>query len=192
MQEMTHINSIESGQVTESPYIVSRPFYSEVEFNASAQTQIFICQGRDANALKGDVQGLYDSCSTAERHLILAMTSTQAQEQLAPLLDDVSLSSAVYLAGDETFIWSLNKYLRESGMLAEQIQAFKSSSNARQVFCCHCHSITPDVHTNPAKCGHCERLLTVTDHFSKRNVAFFGYQVNAEDPNDIPQAQELS
>lgn len=168
--------------------VKSRPVYQAVKKNDHSIWHLFIVAGE----MLPDVKEIFDHCKETERDVISVSDISDAQtriKQAAPLLP---LSTTVYVAGSEPFMWAISESLTSVGMLAEQIQLFSPVDKSRQVFCCHCYHISSGIKQNPAKCAGCQRLLEVTDHFSRKHGAYFAYQVNAEDPSYIPEPEVLS
>jgi len=62
---------------------------------------------------------------------------------------------------------------------------------ARSVYCVHCKAITHNAHTNIQPCSGCGKNLFVRDHFSRRLGAYMGLMVDAEDPGQIPEIEEI-
>ncbi len=168
----------------------SRPVYRDVDYLSSqAKHHLFIAQGEMSDALSR----LYNQCESGERVSITVQTSQTPEEALTPsMISTLPLSTAVYASGDENFLWRISTALTDGGMLAEQIHLLPPTAKTRKVYCCHCSSFTSEVSHSPVTCSGCGRQLAVTDHFSRRFGAYRGYQVNAEDPNDIPESEELN
>jgi len=187
------------------PGVKSRPQYPPVSLNMSAQYQVFIAQtgiaGEKADAL---LQPLKSGCEksgqpfTVQTFHVLAngVSSDNSAISLVELpqkLARIPVSSAFYLAGNESFMWDVAALLKDAGFVEEQIHMLPPVSNKRRLFCTHCYAITEAVTQTPAVCRGCGRHLLVRDHFSKIHRAYVGVQIDAEDPADLPEkAEELS
>lgn len=169
------------------PEVKSRPVYGIVEKSPSASLHLFI----SPPTMPAAMQTIYESCADHQRQLLSYGSSTDINTELAGIIPSLMASTAVYIAGTEPVMWAAAEQLREAGMLPAQINLFEPLDYSRQVFCCHCYHLTYG-QAAPLKCGGCGRLLTVTDHFSRKHGAYFGYQVNAEDINDIPEAEAFN
>ena len=167
--------------------VSSRPVYLPVEKHHQAQWHVFVCSGDMPAAMTA----VYAQCAAVERQLIQTADAIGAKSQIADLAPNLPLSTSVYVAGDEAFIWQVSEAFTDAGLLAEQIQLIEPQQGGRSVFCCHCYHVTDQVTHSPAVCGGCQRLA-ITGHFSRKNSSYFGFQINAEDPNDIPATEELS
>ncbi len=170
------------------PEVKSRPVYPPVEKNNRSSRHLFVVAGEMPKAMSA----IFASCDESERQLIAVNDIAAAQQTITHRVASLPLATTAYVAGDESFIWSVAELFSAEGMLNEQIRLFAPADKSRQLFCCHCYHITAGVTHSPAECEGCRRLLAVTDHFSRKNGAYLGYQVNAEDPADIPETEELS
>lgn len=168
--------------------IKSRPEYSPIEKKENALMHLFIVAGETPE----EITAIIERCEDSKTIVISADKLAQAVQGVDELIPSLPMATAVYIAGSESFLWGVAERLSDAGMASEQIQMLSPTVVGRAVFCCHCYSITPAVTQSPAQCDGCQRLLAVTDHFSKKHAAYMGYQINAEDPNDIPEAEELS
>lgn len=97
----------------------------------------------------------------------------------------------IYLAGTEGLIGQAMQAALEAGIDHASIQTEQRGSLARRVQCVHCKGITENVTTQPVTCAHCGLLLLVRDHYSRRIAAFQGVCINAEDPTETPQKEEI-
>lgn len=177
--------------VVDHSRIESRPVYQPVEKSEQALLHLFVFQNEMPQAMTTVFNQIGDN-PQLDKTSLSVKDSADAQQALTPLLATMPLASTVYLAGDEAFIWQTASQLKTAGLQFEQIKLFEPEVKTRQVFCCHCYHITPDVQHSPTTCGGCQRPLAVTDHFSRQHGAYFAYQANAEDPNDLPDVKELS
>lgn len=169
------------------PFVVrSRPVYPIVEKNTLSEHHLFIALGDMTRSMSE----LYQSCCESEK--TLALVDNDIDAALSGKIDNLPMATTVYVAGDEGFVWKVSEYLVSKGILSDQIKRFSPKDKSRQVFCCHCYQVTSKITHSPSQCGGCGRMLTVSDHFSRKYGAYMGYQVNAEDPNDLPVAEELS
>lgn len=114
-----------------------------------------------------------------------------AMPRLAQILGTADMGTQLYLAGTEGLIGQATKVALETGMELASIQAEHRGSEARRVQCAHCKGITENVQTQPVVCTHCELVLSVRDHYSRRIAAFQGVCVDAEEPGLVPTAEEL-
>lgn len=175
-------------QADNAPTTRSRPVYQQVVKSAHSKQHIFIC----INDMPAEMKSIYLSCGESERQIFTVKSIGELEPIFSQLMSSLPLSTTVYVSGDETFLWQVSEGLTAEGAQQEQIQLFPPQTKERRMFCCHCYHITPNVTHTPSKCGECGRLLVITDHFSRKNSSYFAYQVNAEDPADIPASEELS
>ena len=97
----------------------------------------------------------------------------------------------VYLSGTEGLIGLAMQAALDAGIDHSSIQTEQRGSLARRVQCVHCKGVTENVTTQPVTCSHCGLLLFVRDHYSRRLAAFQGVCINAEDPSERPETEEL-
>lgn len=111
--------------------------------------------------------------------------------RLARSIERMKMGTQIYLAGSETLIGRAMQVAMQAGIDHQAIQTEHRGSLARRMQCVHCKGITENVTTQPADCAHCGLLLLVRDHYSRRYAAFQGVNINAEDPSDVPEKEEL-
>ncbi|MBN9237087.1 MULTISPECIES: dimethylamine monooxygenase subunit DmmA family protein [Phyllobacteriaceae] len=114
-----------------------------------------------------------------------------ALPRLKQTLANAHMGLRLYLAGTEGLIGQAMQAALETGIDHSSIQTEHRGSWARRVQCVHCKGITENVTTQPVTCAHCGLLLLVRDHYSRRLAAFQGVCINAEDPSEIPQKEEI-
>lgn len=106
-------------------------------------------------------------------------------------LERMKMGTQIRLAGSETLIGLAMQAAMQAGIDYQAIQTEHRGTLARRMQCVHCKGITENVTTQPAECAHCGLLLLVRDHYSRRIAAFQGVNINAEDPSDVPQKEEV-
>ncbi|MBS99891.1 MAG: hypothetical protein CMI01_14590 [Oceanospirillaceae bacterium] len=179
----------------DEPLIKSRPTYTEVSLRPNAQKHLFVSTAQSLSKIRS----LYDEAPKGEKALYLfgkpevtgLGTECGSLSELEVVINALPLASAVYVAGDEGFLWDVHNLAEKAGLASEQIQLLAPESNKRRLFCTHCYAITEEVTYSPHACSGCGRLLLVRDHYSKLHGAYVGVQINAEDPADIPETEEL-
>lgn len=114
-----------------------------------------------------------------------------ALPRLRQTLTNAHMGLRIYLAGTEGLIGQAMQVALEAGIDHSSIQTEHRGSWARRVQCVHCKGVTENVTTQPVTCSHCGLLLLVRDHYSRRLAAFQGVCINAEDPSEIPQKEEI-
>lgn len=114
-----------------------------------------------------------------------------ATQRIRHVLGQAHMGLQVYLTGTEGLIGQAMNEATAVGIPHTAIQTEHRGSVARRVQCVHCKGITEDVTTDPFVCGHCGLNLFVRDHYSRRLAAFQGVCIDAEDPGNVPEPQEL-
>ncbi|MBA3909523.1 MAG: hypothetical protein C0524_06470 [Rhodobacter sp.] len=108
--------------------------------------------------------------------------------RLQRVLSDAHMGTQFYLAGTEGLIGQAEREIMATGFPFAAIQKEHRGSTVRRVQCVHCKGITENVSTNPFKCSHCGLNLFVRDHYSRRQAAFQGVNIDAEDPGEVPES----
>lgn len=111
--------------------------------------------------------------------------------RLARTFERMHMGTRLYFAGSESLIGLATKTAMEAGIDHQGILTEHRGTLARRMQCVHCKGITEEVTTQPAECAHCGLLLLVRDHYSRRVAAFQGVCINAEDPTEVPEKEEL-
>lgn len=169
------------------PRIKSRPLYGPVAIRPKARRHLFV-------GVSEELDALFDSLPEEQRERIgceQGKLTADVQARLEAAFSELPLAAAVYVAGEEAFIWDVRNLALAAGLADEQVQLCQPTSNERRLFCTHCYEITEGVTHSPQTCSGCGRLLLVRDHYSKLHGAYVGVQINAEDPADIPETEEL-
>jgi hypothetical protein len=166
----------------------NRPFYESIEINKHSSYQLFI-----GELASDTLNELYETCIHYDKkQLCIAATSPDIDSDLTFFLSTAPVNTTVYIQGSEAFIWKLWQRVKVLGLVDEQIKMFQPENKQRDLFCVHCFTTTHEVTQTPALCDDCQRLLVVTEHFSKHHAAYMGYQVNAENPTEIPDPKEFT
>jgi predicted RNA-binding Zn-ribbon protein involved in translation (DUF1610 family) len=122
--------------------------------------------------------------------LFRAPTIETLLPRLRRVLEGAHMGTQVYLAGSEGLMGRALKEVTEAGLPFADVQQEHRGSTVRRVQCVHCKGITENVATDPFVCVHCGLNLFVRDHYSRRQAAFMGVCIDAEDPGQVPPAVE--
>ena len=192
------------------PTILSRPVYGTLS-PVSAPSHLFIADAEGAGAildLASDapadffdsaeicyVPGADDHSSALESlHPARFHSSPSIQamhSRIVRIFERMAMGTQIYLAGSESLIGIAMQAGMAAGLDYQAMQTEHRGTLARRVQCVHCKGITENVTTQPVTCAHCGLLLLVRDHYSRRIAAFQGVNINAEDPSDVPQKEEI-
>jgi hypothetical protein len=185
----------------------NRPKYPPISINEKSPYHLFVFENTptdstaSAVSLSEDLKALYASINEEHSKNIITIggdsvlddgISRVTFEKLSLLLADLSPNTSLYLQGSEAFMWDIHVLAIQQGMVDEQIQMLAPVTHKRRLFCTHCYTITEDVTHSPVVCSGCQRNLLVRDHFSRLHAAYVGLQIDAEDPADLPEPEELS
>ncbi len=176
------------------PSIKSRPSYAAPELVASAGLQLFVSESDAGHVL----EPLYRQCAESGAQWLVAepgnapgTLANSLSGYLKRVLTDAPVTTRLYVAGSEGFLWDIRNQALSAGLVDEQIQLAPPINKARRLFCTHCYSLTEGVTTSPCTCSGCGRLLLVRDHFARLHGAYVGVQINAEDPEEQPEQEVL-
>ncbi len=191
-------------------WIRSKPVYTSLAWQYQAQAHVVLAQGEAGRSVlrlfqqrppEQAVTVLYLPLTEADYTVSLqsvAGASMQVFNTEAALwaafdamLSQAYMGTRLYAAGDETFLWQVSTLAASHGVLNADIMREQPASLSRPVYCVHCKTITPHVTTNIAVCSGCQRHLFVRDHFSRRLGAYMGLMVDAEQPGQVPAAEEI-
>lgn len=194
--------------------IKSRPVYTGLAIDDTAQRHLFALEGEGAAALADQVNAKGKDFFSKAEILYVADASKNAApfkslEQLKPdilwsapsipvLLNrlrqnlvNAHMGTRLYLSGTEGFIGQCMKVALEQGVDFNSIMTEHRGSEARRVQCVHCKGITENVKTQPFTCTHCGLELLVRDHYSRRLAAFQGVCIDAEEPGTAPPQEVM-
>ncbi|MFD9902581.1 dimethylamine monooxygenase subunit DmmA family protein [Mesorhizobium sp. NPDC059025] len=192
--------------------ILSRPVYGTLS-PQTGKNHLFVADAEGASAILDLAKKAPDDFF-ASTHIMFIPETTRSQFQtplkalkpaqfyegpsiaaalprLRQTLANAHMGLRLYLAGTEGLIGQAMQVALEAGIDHSSIQTEHRGSWARRVQCVHCKGVTENVTTQPATCSHCGLLLLVRDHYSRRLAAFQGVCINAEDPSEIPQKEEI-
>lgn len=127
----------------------------------------------------------------ASPRLYIGASIEASQARMRNSLASSKMGVQIYIVGSEQLLNVAVTTAMQAGYDHRGLQTQQHGSLARRVQCVHCKGITPDVTTQPTNCSHCGLLLLVRDHYSRRLAAFQGVNINAEDPTDIPEKEEV-
>lgn len=193
------------------PSILSRPTYGTLNPVSSASGQLMIADAEGGEALldlvKQAPQGFLDNAeicyvpgaadhtkaleALGAARFYTGSSVAAIQSRLMRNFERLHMGTQIYMAGSESLMGVSMKTAMDAGIDFEAIQTEHRGTLARRMQCVHCKGITEDVTTQPAECAHCGLLLLVRDHYSRRYAAFQGVNINAEDPTDIPEKEEV-
>lgn len=189
--------------------ITSRPVYGTLEPRpGKAHLMIADAEGAEAildlaardNSLMAGAHIIFIPKGTDYSDRLRALKPAQYYEgpsyeasvqRLRHVLANAHQGLQVYLAGTEGLMGQAQNEAMQAGIPHTAIQTEHRGSVARRMQCVHCKGITEDVMHDPFQCAHCGLHLFVRDHYSRRLAAYQGVCIDAEDPGNIPEPQEL-
>lgn len=103
------------------------------------------------------------------------------EAKLRDLLSWSPVGTRLYVCGDESFLWQIERLARSVGLLEEEIQLVKAGDR-RELYCVHCSTLQSIGAEGETVCSHCGVHLLVRDHFSRRLGAYMGVCIDPDHP----------
>lgn len=180
-------------------WIRSKPVYAPLAWTASPGMHIVAGSGsRAADAITrliatpppGSIRrALTDVSAASAEGAQLFGCDTDLVTWLAEQLAESTVSTTVYLAGPEGFLWKCHAVARASGMARSAVRMDLTGSAARRVYCVHCKTVAERVQTTVHRCAGCGHSLWIRDHFSRLLGCYVGVRVDAESPGVVPEPE---
>ncbi|TLD72837.1 hypothetical protein FEM03_01835 [Phragmitibacter flavus] len=179
--------------------IKSQPVYAPLTFNPEASHHLFATSGVGYHAVETlltetpafPYTWLHVGDTPASPTAFGYPDESSLLRDLEIKLRQVSPGTQIALAGPETFIWSAALVTRGAGFSRSRVQTQLMGSKARRVLCAHCRHLHEGIQHTIFVCHGCGLHLAVRDHFSRRLCAYLAGRVDAEEPGNIPQSEEL-
>jgi dimethylamine monooxygenase subunit C len=174
----------------------SRPVHAGLDLDPCAQAHLIVADAEGIPAIldlfaKGDA-------AFASRATVLSLAGPDLDRLNAKLLclspdvprllrnfeecmEHATMGTAIYLTGAESFLGQAAQRAAIYGIAFASLRTELRGSIARRVQCIHCKSTAEQVVTTTVICPHCQRRLTVRDHYSHRLNAFMGVSIDAEE-----------
>ncbi len=191
--------------------IKTKPEYDSLAWNQKAIRHVVISEGKGAVAVVKlfqqvrpltpiDLLCVDDSDSKIYHGIIEKLLPTgidkhESQQSvltaLTEKLPEYYMGTQFYVTGREAFIWAVVDVLKQVGVQDKNVMKEVSGTLARSVYCVHCKTVNYNVKQNIHTCTSCGLTLIVRDHFSRRMGAYMGFMVDAEEPGNIPESDEV-
>jgi len=184
----------------------STPVYKPLQWDPSGLRHILLVEAAHAGQISRLLDDLPSALSVivvgrspegAELDLRVSVPCAVASDLEAGLdvlsaeLERASMGCRLYLLGNEHLVWEASRRAAKAGLGEAEIQRERAGAPARPMFCVHCRTTTPDVTATVAPCSGCGRTLFVRDHFSRQLGAYMAFQIDAEEPGLIPEAERF-
>lgn len=191
-------------------WINSKPVYKSLEWEYLARSHIVLGQGAAGRSIlrlyqlkppQGAIKVLYvpaegeDYTSSLQALMGSQLHVLEDAKALWYFFDQLlqysTMGTKIYAVGNEQFLWEATTVAAKHGVMNADVMREQTDTLARSVYCVHCKTTTHNVKTNIAACVGCQRYLFVRDHFSRRLNAYMGLMVDAEEPGNVPTAEEI-
>lgn len=100
--------------------------------------------------------------------------------------------AAVYIAGTESFLWTIHTLVLKSGVEKNRIHLLEPISGLRRVICTHCFTIIDNVSETLISCSGCQRQLEVQDQFSEVHGAYAASAVRRTNKQESSKPEDLN
>ncbi|MFN3986985.1 MAG: dimethylamine monooxygenase subunit DmmA family protein [Rhodocyclaceae bacterium] len=175
------------------PAMLSKPVY-ECPQSPLAPARLRIVVAQDARL--HEIDELLAGCRADAAPVVLLSLYGKAQDGvpqhnyhdadrlkggLQGLLADAVVGTRLYLCGDESFIWSMQRLALAGGLVEDEIEHLRVGSR-RTVYCVHCATAQESDEAPEIVCSACGLRLTVREHFSRRLGAYMAVCTDADRP----------
>lgn len=155
----------------------SVPLYTSLTVNPYAARHILVSDGTDEAAPRRLLDLLQSHPHVTS--LSIAQGTVRDLEQLQSALDTAlqseTIGTQLYLFGEESLIWKLHALAIARGLSNEEISLDCSRSiELQSVYCVHCSNLQTHPVQGVVRCLHCQVVLEVRAHFSRRLAAYLG------------------
>ncbi|MGP0173636.1 dimethylamine monooxygenase subunit DmmA family protein [Pseudomonas sp. NCHU5208] len=101
--------------------------------------------------------------------------------RLQMLLEQAQAGTRLYVIGDESFLWHVQRLARQAGLLGDEIELIRQGVR-RRLYCVHCGHFQDIGSEGECTCGQCRVKLFVREHFSQRLGAYMGVCIDPDSP----------
>ncbi|WP_213875768.1 dimethylamine monooxygenase subunit DmmA family protein [Pseudomonas sp. dw_358] len=151
----------------------SVPIYSSPRLRTGAVHHIVVTQAAEAPA--AFLEQLHEP-------VLLSALDGVVDDRLRAQLGQARVGTHLYLMGDEAFIWHLHGLATAAGLAADEIALVVPDAGERRVYCVHCAQTQRCGPAARVTCQHCDVVLGVREHFSRRQGAYIGVCDNPDQP----------
>lgn len=103
--------------------------------------------------------------------------------RLRSLLASMEVGTRLYICGDESFLWHVQRVACASGLQPNEIEMIKAGQR-RDLYCVHCSTRQPIGEQQQVRCQGCGVTLLVRSHFSRRLGAYMGVCLEPQNPRE--------
>lgn len=97
-------------------------------------------------------------------------------DKIESLLNEQLIGTKIFISGPWSMIKQIKEIASTVGFTDEEIYYNGSGEEDKKVYCVKCYSYNKaEKNSNEITCGHCNAVLDVSKHFSKRLDSYLGY-----------------
>lgn len=112
-------------------------------------------------------------------HNKINYVSSFENDLIESLLNEQLIGTRIFISGPWAMFKQIKAIANTAGFTDEEIYFNGAEERNNKVYCVKCYSYNKSQNTNQITCEHCNTILDVSRHFSKRLDAYLGYiQVN--------------
>ncbi|MCH6269253.1 dimethylamine monooxygenase subunit DmmA family protein [Neobacillus citreus] len=102
--------------------------------------------------------------------------SSFENDKVESLLNGQLIGTRIFISGPWSMIRQIKEIASSVGFTDEEIHYHGSDEEGKRVYCVKCYSYNKaEIDSNEITCSHCNTVLDVSKHFSKRLDSYLGY-----------------
>jgi dimethylamine monooxygenase subunit C len=131
------------------------------------ETSIYVKTDRQQGEILNHIQHI--------THNNINYVSSFENDEVETLLSEQMIGTRIFISGPWEMIQQIKEIAGTVGFTDEEIHYNGSGETNDKVYCVKCYSYNKSQNTNEITCEHCNTVLDVSKHFSKRLDAHLGY-----------------
>jgi hypothetical protein len=108
-------------------------------------------------------------------HNKINYVSSFENDHVVSLLNEQLIGTRIFISGPWAMFKQIKAIANTVGFTSEEIYYNGPEESNNKVYCVKCYSYNKRQNTNQITCEHCNTILDVSRHFSKRLDAYLGY-----------------
>lgn len=152
---------IDESAIFESLAIIYSLFFNKIE------TYLYVKTERKQGGTMSYVQNLLPNR--------ISFISSCSYQEIFPILNEQVMGTKLFISGTWPMISEVKKIAYTAGFTDEEIQYKGIGQKNETVFCVKCYHLNRKKNEYKIICEHCNTVLDVSTHFSRRLDAYLGY-----------------
>ncbi len=96
-------------------------------------------------------------------------------EAVESIVDGQLIGTKIFIAGSSSMVQQVKEIAINAGFTEEEIQSKEFGPKDEQVYCAKCYSYNKKPDKDEMTCAHCDTVLDISTHYSKKLGAYLGY-----------------